>query len=394
MIKKSFIPLLWNLILILVTTSCGNQTATPTPTTGPTSIIPSQSPTKQISSTPSPTNQPIPELINELEGSQLEPGFSLIKYAEAYRPTAFAFDKQGHLWVTSVDSKVRVFIDQDHDNRAETVHIFAEGLYLPLGIAIHPTNGNIYVSHQGAITILQDTNQDYIADINTPLVTKLPFGLHQNDNLTFGPDGMLYLGLGSTCDACSEADLRSASILQIDPDTGTTNIYAKGLRNPYGLTFSPTGELFATDNGRDDLGKTAPFEELNLINQGYHYGWPYCWNENEGTNCENTQPAIGFFEARSSANSLDFYTSTQFPQEYQSNLFVAIFGSFVFPDLQTGIKRIVLTPDGDNYKTEITWFARLPQGVRPLPLVQGPDGALYFGDYMNDTIYRISYGTP
>ncbi|MCP5095553.1 MAG: sorbosone dehydrogenase family protein, partial [Chloroflexi bacterium] len=228
------------------------------------------------------------------------------------------------------------------------------------------------------------------ADTRVDLITGLPFGLHQNDNLKFGPDGMLYMGIGSTCDVCVENNPRSATIMRFNPETGVGDVYATGMRNPYDLAFHPlTGELFATDNGRDDLGDDAPGEELNHIIQGADYGWPDCWDDFQGLGCNNTTKAIALFEAHASVNSIDFYTGDQFPATYKFSPFVAAFGSFI-KQVQTGIAWVSLTPDGDTYSGEIIWFATWP-GAMPLGLVEGPDGALYVGDYINDAIYRISY---
>jgi glucose/arabinose dehydrogenase len=203
------------------------------------------------------------------------------------------------------------------------------------------------------------------------------------------------MGLGSTCDACTELNPKSATILRFNADTGASEIFATGLRNPYDLAFHPsTGDLFATDNGRDDLGLDAPFEELNHIVQGGDYGFPNCWNDQGQTECENTIPAVAFFESHSSVNGLDFNKATNFPPEYTDNAFVSVFGSWLKPNVQTGIQRVVLTEQGDTYTGEADWFVRFPQGVMPLPLLFGPDGALYVGDYINDVIYRISYGVP
>jgi glucose/arabinose dehydrogenase len=135
----------------------------------------------------------------------------------------------------------------------------------------------------------------------------------------------------------------------------------------------------------------SPFEELNHIVTGGDYGWPNCWNEGEGSDCTGTETAVAFFEPHSSANGLDFYTGSQFPAEYQNNAFVAIFGTFLADGVATGIARVQLTPDGDSYQSTVSWFAQWPDG-RPLPLIMGPDGALYVGDYINSVIYRISGG--
>jgi len=331
----------------------------------------------------------------ELEGAEVPPGFSLIKFADLYRPTAFTFDAQGRMYVASQDGNVYLLTDDDKDGRADSRFTFATGYYFPLGVAVHAPSGEVYVSYQGAITVLADTDGDGRSDQERILVNDLPFDLHQNDNLEFGPDGWLYIGVGSTCDACEDPDPRSATILRFNVDTGKSEIYATGMRNPFDIAFHPeTSELFATDNGRDDLGMEAPFEELNHIVPGGDYGYPNCWNEQEAHGCENTVPPVAFFESHSSANGVDFYSGERFPAEYRGDAFVSIFGSWLKPGVQTGIQRVVLSPSGDTYTGETSWFIRFPAGVMPLPLLFGPDDALYVGDYVNDAIYRISYGVP
>ncbi len=342
---------------------------------------------------PTPTEPlPTPEATVEVAGATVPPGFSFIKFADLYRPTSLAFDAAGRLYVTSFDGTVHILSDEDGDGRSDSDTVFASGFSTALGITLRPGTNDVYVSSNGQITRLRDEDGDNQADFREVFVNGLPTGLHQNDNLKFGSDGWLYMGVGSTCDACLEVDERSGTIMRFNVDTGESEIIASGMRNPFDLAFHPTtGDLFATDNGRDDLGLGNPFEELNHIVIGGDYGWPNCWNDREGTNCAGTETAVAFFEPHSSANGLDFYTGSQFPAEYQNDAFVAIFGTYLTDGVATGIARVQLTPDGGSYQSTVSWFAQWPDG-RPLPLIMGPDGALYVGDYMNEVIYRISYG--
>jgi putative membrane-bound dehydrogenase-like protein len=383
-------------LTIIVLAACQPATSTVTlPPPGPTTTpVPTETPAPQPTITETVTLVPtIPASTVELEGAEVPPGFSLIKFADLYRPTGFTFDGQGRMYVTSQDGNVYILQDEDKDGRADSRTTFATGYYFPLGVAVHAPSGDVYVSYQGAIMVLSDIDGDDRSDTQRFLVEDLPFDKHQNDNLEFGPDGWLYIGVGSTCDACDDPDPRSATILRFNVDTGEGEIFATGMRNPFDIAFHPeTGDLFATDNGRDDLGMEAPFEELNHIMQGRDYGYPACWNEQDQPGCENSIPAIAFFESHSSANGVDFYNGERFPGDYRGNAFVSIFGSWLKPNVQTGIQRIVLTPNGETYTVEAGWFIRFPAGIMPLPLLFGPDHALYVGDYVNDAIYRISYG--
>lgn len=384
--------------------------AEPAPTEAPATLPteePQPEPTPPPTNEPDPTETPVPtaeptvpaEVIIEVDGAELPPGFSMIKYTDSSRPVALTFDEDGYLFTTHQNGDIIVYKDTDGDGRADFESQYSFGFDWPNGIAIHPENGDTYVSQKGKISILRDLDGDYIADEAENFANGLPFNLHWSNELVFGPDGMLYMGLGSTCDVCVEVDERSATIMRFDTTTGDSEIVASGLRNPFDVAFHPeTGALFATDNGRDDLGEGQPLEELNHIVAGSNYGWPDCYGEMEGSNCGGTKQAIGFFQGHSSTNSLQFYTETNFPEEYRGDLFASVFGSWFFPQgIQRGIQRIELAQDGGTYSTDIDWFLKWDAFL--LGLTMGPDGALYVGDYNVENpdgggIYRISYGLP
>src|SRR5204862_132155 len=110
---------------------------------------------------------------------------------------------------------------------------------------------------------------------------------HSNNGITFGPDGKLYIAIGGP--RVGQLDLKDKTyyyegqprddwmfggILQADPDGRNVKLYARGLRNPYSLAFGADGKLFATDNG-DETIPVPDGDELNLIQPGEDYGYPY-----------------------------------------------------------------------------------------------------------------------
>ena len=94
--------------------------------------------------------------------------------------------------------------------------LYARGFPAPLGLAHR--EDTLYVSSRGSVTALRDSDRDGQPDDVETIVSELPTGIHQNNGLAFGPDGKMYLTLGSTCNACKERSELSATILQFNLD--------------------------------------------------------------------------------------------------------------------------------------------------------------------------------
>jgi glucose/arabinose dehydrogenase len=134
---------------------------------------------------------------------------------------------------------------------------------------------------------LTTVKEIFVADIRpdgtlgplTMIIGDLPdSGQHPNRTMAFGPDGMLYISVGSTCNACNESNPENATVLRASSDGKMRAIFASGLRNTIGFSWNPTtGELWRMDHGIDYLGDEVQPEELNRIERGKQYGWPHVW---------------------------------------------------------------------------------------------------------------------
>lgn len=356
--------------LIISACSPGQDEPIPTPTSKPSPL-----PTPTLTATASV----------ETVGITLPPGFQIEVLIDNLRnPTSMAFGPGGRLYISQLNGDILVARDIDGDGLPDRIETFASGFNAPLGLAF--LGDDLYVSSKGRVTIVGDIDGDGRGDIFNQIITGLPNGAHQNNGLAFGPDGKLYLTLGSTCNACIEGDPRSATIMRYDPDGSNEEIFARGLRNVYDIAFHPQdGTLFGMENGRDDKGLDVP-EDLDVIVQGGNYGWPDCWGKGRGSNCQGTIPPIAELESRSSANGLLFYTAEQFPPEYRGDLFIAMWGSTVV-EAGRKIVRVKLTRSEDSYEAEVIDFAT--GMVRPLDLVLAPDGSLLVADFSEGVIFRV-----
>lgn len=338
-------------------------------------------------------------------------GFGINVFAKDLgNPRMMAIAPDGTVYVTRREQgDVVALRDLNRDGRADEKRTVASGLEFVNGITIH----------QNRLYFVTDTEL-YAADLKRNgavgkpqvLINNLPDGgQHPNRTIAFGPDGMLYITVGSTCNACDEPNDEHATILRSQPDGSNRTIYAEGLRNTIGFGWHPqTRELWGMDHGSDWRGNDQPPEELNRIQQGEHYGWPFCWGdrrpdvylsaEPKGTTkeefCAKTQPPVLTYTAHSAPLGMVFYTGSQFPQEYRGDAFVTMRGSWN-RNPPVGYKVVrVRYQNGKPVAIEdfITGFLnekRTAQFGRPVGIAVAPDGSLLFTDDTNGVIYRMSY---
>jgi glucose/arabinose dehydrogenase len=306
-------------------------------------------------------------------------GFRAEIYARGlHHPTALAFGPDGRLYVSQdIGNVVRV------NPGTRNPRVMVKNIPVPLGLAW--IGQQLFISAQGRVE-RRTLNHGNLQGRKV-LVSGLPFDRHQQDNIVVGPDGRLYFGSGSTCDACQEANPRSATVLTMKTDGTSLRIHARGLRNAYGLAFRPgTSRLFASVNGRDDLPDPAePAEMLVRVKQGARYGWPACWpswhDKRMKGSCSGVTRPIAYLETHSSADGIAFATGGAFPAKWTNGVFVALWGRY--PASQRG-KRVdfVSLPSG-KVRRFATGFAH------PLALTFDAKGALLVADWERGVIYRI-----
>lgn len=279
-----------------------------------------------------------------------------------------------------------------------------QDLVMPSGLVWHA--GDLYVGALNRILRYPNigANLDQVAPPEV-ITDDLPSKRHHGwKYLSMGPDGALYVPVGAPCNICKSVDPRFASILRMDPKTGTTTIYAAGVRNSVGLAWHPTtGKLWFTDNGRDSLGDDVPADEINVVDTpSGHFGYPY-WHAGDvadpkfgkGHAAQNYQQPILKVQAHSAALGIDFYTGEGFPARYNNALFVAEHGSWN-RSAKVGYQISVVfdTPQGPQYAPFITgWLRGEENWGRPNDVLVTPDGELLISDDQTGSIYRVNYQT-
>jgi len=343
---------------------------------------------------------------------ELPPGFAFSVFAKNL-PGArvLALDPAGNLLLSlTSQGKVVALPDKNQAGVADAAVTVLENLNQPHGLAFSPEKPpRLLVAETGQVAAydydpehLKATDKQKIADLP-------PGGRHFARSLVFLPKGRahrLLISVGSSCDACEEQDPQRAKILVVDLSGGAPETFASGLRNSIFMAIHPLSKhVWATETGRDDLGDNWPPDEINIILEGSHYGWPYCYGKRlhddkcdpAGTHrefCKDTIPSFIDVPAHAEPLGLAFFTK-EWPQEFRHDLLVAYHGSLNRP-VPTGCKVVRYKLDAAGNFVDVEDFITgwlTPEGVlgRPVDILIKDDGVIFISDDQAGVVYRVVY---
>ena len=277
-----------------------------------------------------------------------------------------------------------------------------------LSVAFHPryeSNGLFYIyynhgnlfSRIAEFRVSADPNRADAASERVLLDIEQPAGNHNGGQIAFGPDGMLYIGLG---DGGASNDRYQngqdpttllATILRIDPNTQSGNlaygiptdnpfvgnndgwraeIWAWGLRNPWRFSFDRlTGDLWTGDVGQGER------EEIDLIEKGGNYGW----NTMEGFECFRpvtdcnmdglVLPVIEYSHAEGRSVTGGYV--------YRGRRTAQLTGAYIYGD----------------FETSLVWGLRYENGAvtENTLLAKAPGGIASFGEDQAGEVYILAF---
>ncbi|HEY2896056.1 MAG TPA: PQQ-dependent sugar dehydrogenase [Gemmatimonadaceae bacterium] len=349
-----------------------------------------------------PPSGPFPSPLTVASGLQIK-YFAKVQGA---RVMAMGPDGAVYVSVPGGNKVVRVW-DANGDYIADSGRTVVSGLNGPSGLAFH--KGFLYIANTNGVVRAQLDNRGMLLGSVTPVNTLPGGGGHATRTIVFGADSAMYVTVGSTCNLCIETDSERATVVRFNEDGSGGRVFSRGLRNAVGLAVEPsTHKLWVSQNERDDIQpdhQNLPPEEINILQDGKDYGWPYCYSHggapvpnpeyNDAGHCATTVSAALEMQAHSAPLGMTFLDkATQLPTEYRSDLLVAFHGSWDRTQ-PTGAKVVRVHVSG-GVPTGIEDFVSGWQRAdgsrwgRPADVEVYKDGSVLISDDQSGSLYRVA----
>ena len=295
-------------------------------------------------------------------------------------PIHMNWDSQGRLWVVGSplyphikpgqeeSDHLVVLEDTNGDGVADKHTVFADDLHIPTGVL--PGDGGVYVANSNDVLFLKDTNGDGKADQRRVILSG--FGTEDTHHIVhtfrWGPEGMMWLNQSIYIHTHLDTPygirrLLGGGMWHYRPETRRSEVFMKGLVNPWGHVFDEWGQSFMTDG--------AGGHGINFVfPRSVFAASPGARRKLEGLN--PGQPKLC---------GLEILSGSHIPDEWR--------GALASPDFRGHrIKTYRLTDKGSAYQSTVgeDLVASKHGAFRPIDVKMGPDGAIYVADLYNPII--------
>ncbi|MEM6318091.1 MAG: HEAT repeat domain-containing protein [Bacteroidota bacterium] len=298
--------------------------------------------------------------------------------------------------------------DADGDGLADKAKLYIEDFHeeisdLANGVEVH--NGDVFIAVGPDLWRTTDTDGDGIADqkesISHGWAVHIGFGAHGMSGVKVGPQGRIWWGIGDIGMNVIDKDGKNwkypnqGVIVRCDPDGSNFEVFARGLRNTHEFVFDQYGNLISEDNDGDHRGER---ERLVYITNGSDGGWRTNWQFGKYTDPDNngykvwmdeklniprwegqaahiTPPIINYVNG---PTGMVYNPGTALGEQWQNHFFIAEFRG---NPANSPLHAFTLKPNGASFELDKT--QEVVNGVLPTGLDWGPDGALYFADWID-----------
>ncbi len=298
--------------------------------------------------------------------------------------------------------------DEDKDGVAEKAQLFIKDFHEEItdvanGVLVY--DKNVYLAVAPDLWKINDKDGDGFADSSESLshgyAVHIGFSGHGMSGVTVGPDGRIWWGIGDIGMNVTDKEGKKweypneGVIVRSDPDGSNFEVYAAGVRNTHEFVFDKYGNLISEDNDGDHRGER---ERLVYIINGSDSGWRSNWQYGKYTDPDNNEYKVWMDEKMSvprwdgqaayivppiqnyvnGPTGMVYNPGTALGKKWYDHFFIAEFRG---NPANSPIHAFTLETDGAGFKLGET--KEVVSGLLPTGIDIGPDGALYFGDWID-----------
>ncbi|HEY0395413.1 MAG TPA: hypothetical protein VGD01_13025 [Candidatus Elarobacter sp.] len=375
-------------------------------------------------STPVPTATPVPAPAAD-PNLHVPAGFLVSKIASVGSARELAALPNGDLIVGTSGTSIMIVPNAESAGAAGAPATFAsipdapaQGVAYGGGFVVVATQHGVYRIPYASGA--QSGTPQKIASVRTgPVAPNSDGDVHTSSSVAVSGT-TLYVGVGSSCNACVETDPTRATVQRMDISGSGMTTQARRWRNAIALATDPaSGTVWAGGAGQDSLAQAHPYEFLDAVSARAapaDYGWPDC-EENHvaykaGANCTNAVVPMLEFPAYSTIIGAAFSPSAQagayaFPPAWRGGLFVGLHGSWhvTSGNVPVDPPHVAFVPfSGNAPASAVNWNDATAQWSdfftgfqsasgarigRPTGVAVGAQGSLFVADDAANAIYRI-----
>ena len=347
----------------------------------------------------------------DLSKLEVADGFSISVYARVKNPRQMTLGDNGTVYVgtrSGAEGSVFALLNPERNDMASEVIVVDKGLSSPNGVVFK--DGDLYVAAMTTLYKYNNVAENFGNNKNAEIIMNdLPDeAMHSQRYLEFGPDGLLYIPIGSPCNNCVPKAEKFAALHSLNLNSADQKLmsYAKGIRNTVGYDWHPqTKELWFTDNGVNGLDDELPADELNRApTQGMHFGFPFIHQgdtpdkkHGPGKNIADYTAPVQNLTPHSAALGMMFYTGDMLPTKFKNNIIIAEHGSWNRSEEagHTGFQVTWVKIENNKaleYQPLVSgWLQNNQAWGRPTDVLQLKDGSILISDDFSNTIYRLAY---
>ena len=310
--------------------------------------------------------------------------------------------------LTVEKEQIWVVSDSNEDGIADRSQLFIEDFHeeiTDLANGVEYFDGEVFLSVGPDLWRIKDTDGNGIANqkesISHGFAVHIGFGAHGMSGVTVGPQGRIWWGIGDIgMNVVDKNGKRwkypnQGVIVRSDPDGSNFEVFCAGLRNTHEFVFDTYGNLISEDNDGDHKGER---ERLVYLINGSDSGWRTNWQFGKYTDPKNNSYKVWVDEKMSvprwegqaayflppitnyvnGPTGLVYNPGTALSERWYKHFFIAEFRG---TPSSSPIHAFTLKPKGASFELDST--IEIAKGLLPTGLDFGPDGALYFGDWID-----------